>query len=96
MNVLVVYDVDTSAVDGQRRLRMVARACEGYGQRVQYSVFEVVASRTKIAKLMSELEGIIDSQRDSIRMYPLDGDALKRVVLLGRRRELPHEDAWVL
>lgn len=96
MNFLVVYDVETRTPEGQRRLRQVAKACEGYGQRVQYSVFEVVCSRTKLAQLIMELEGVMDPRSDSIRVYPLDGDALNRVVLLGPRREIPHEDAWVL
>lgn len=96
MNFLIVYDVETVTREGQRRLRRVARACEGYGQRVQYSVFEVVCSRTKISQLILELESIMDSRCDSIRVYPLDRDGLDRVVLLGPRRELPSNDAWVL
>lgn len=96
MNYLVVYDVETLDRDGQRRLRKVAKLCEGYGQRVQYSVFEVVCSRTKMALLVVELEAAMDPRRDSIRIYPLDRDGLSRVLLLGLRRELPQDDAWVL
>lgn len=96
MNFLVVYDVQTTTREGQRRLRQVARACEGYGQRVQYSVFEVVCSRTAMARLVVELEGIMEQGVDSIRIYPMDRDGFSRVVLLGPRREIPHEDAWVL
>lgn len=68
MNFLVVYDVETVTRDGQRRLRHVARACEGFGQRVQYSVFEVVCSKTKMAQLIVQLESIMDPQVDSIRV----------------------------
>ncbi len=96
MNFLVVYDVETTTREGQRRLRQVARACEGYGQRVQYSVFEVVCDRTSMARLVVHLEEIMDPGVDSIRIYPLDRDGFARVVLLGPRREIPHEDAWVL
>ena len=39
MLVLVCYDVNTETKAGRRRLRRVARACEGIGQRVQKSVF---------------------------------------------------------
>ena len=42
MELLVSYDVDTTTPEGQRRLRRVAKACEGIGHRVQKSVFEVV------------------------------------------------------
>ena len=61
MNFLVVYDVETTTREGQRRLRQVARACEGYGQRVQYSVFEVVCDRTSMARLVVRLEEIMEA-----------------------------------
>jgi CRISPR-associated protein Cas2 len=41
MMVLVSYDVATSTEGGTRRLRRVARACKDFGQRVQFSVFEI-------------------------------------------------------
>lgn len=40
MFVLVTYDVSTVTPEGRRRLRRVARVCENFGQRVQFSVFE--------------------------------------------------------
>jgi CRISPR-associated protein Cas2 len=40
MMVLVSYDVSTESQRGKRRLRRVARACQDWGQRVQFSVFE--------------------------------------------------------
>ena len=39
MLVLVSYDVPIEK-KGQKRLRRVAKACENFGQRVQYSIFE--------------------------------------------------------
>ncbi|MBI3966168.1 MAG: CRISPR-associated endonuclease Cas2, partial [Chloroflexi bacterium] len=44
MEVLVTYDVATESVEGQRRLRRVAKVCEAYGQRVQKSVFECLVN----------------------------------------------------
>lgn len=41
MLVLVTYDVNTIEDGGRKRLRRVARTCEDYGQRVQFSVFEI-------------------------------------------------------
>lgn len=96
MNVLIVYDVETVTREGQRRLRQVAKKCEGYGQRVQYSVFEVECSRTKLARLVLELEAAMDPALDSIRVYLLDRDGFDRAILLGRKRELSHREAWVL
>jgi CRISPR-associated protein Cas2 len=96
MNVLVAYDIDTHTREGERRLRQVAKACEGFGQRVQFSLFEVVCSRAKLAKLVAELETIMDSDVDSIRVYLLDNDAFSRVNRLGQRKELAEERSWVL
>ena len=42
MLVLVSYDVSTIDKEGRRRLRRVAKTCQNYGQRVQYSVFECI------------------------------------------------------
>jgi CRISPR-associated protein Cas2 len=39
MMVVVSYDVAKTG-NGDRRLRKVAKACENYGQGVQYSVFK--------------------------------------------------------
>ena len=36
MLVLVTYDVSTSSPGGAGRLRRVARACQNFGQRVQF------------------------------------------------------------
>ena len=41
MLVLVTYDVNTVEGNGAARLRAVAKACRDYGQRVQFSVFEI-------------------------------------------------------
>lgn len=39
MFVLVSYDADTRDADGRKRLRNIARICQNWGQRVQFSVF---------------------------------------------------------
>jgi CRISPR-associated protein Cas2 len=71
MELLVTYDVGTTDVDGQRRLRRVAKVCEGFGHRVQKSVFEVVCEPAQYALLQYELLDVIDSRRDSMRIYRL-------------------------
>lgn len=43
MLVLVTHDVNTLTDGGKKRLRQVARACEEYGQRVQFSAFQIEA-----------------------------------------------------
>lgn len=96
MNYLVLYDVSTVTAAGQKRLRRVARICEGYGQRVQYSVFEVVCSPTTIARLCAELTKVVLPSEDSLRIYPVRCDFSTDVIRVGLQREIPHEEAWTL
>lgn len=69
MLVLVCYDVNTEDKAGRRRLRRVARACEGIGQRVQKSVFECQVDVAQFEVLERKLLGEIDEQSDCLRLY---------------------------
>ena len=69
MLVLVCYDVNTEDKAGRRRLRRVARACEGVGQRVQKSVFECQVDVGQFEALERRLLGEIDAQLDCLRIY---------------------------
>jgi CRISPR-associated protein Cas2 len=69
MRILVVYDVNTESASGRRRLRRVAKACEGFGQRVQKSVFECDLQDGHYEKLRHDLRKIIDDAQDDLRIY---------------------------
>lgn len=71
MLVIVCYDVSTETKEGRRRLRQVARACEGVGQRVQMSVFECKVDAMKLEELERKLLSIIDIREDCLRFYRL-------------------------
>ena len=79
MYVLVTYDVSTVTAGGKRRLRAVARACEGRGQRVQASVFEMKLDPAGFAALRAELLSLIDPATDSLRFYRLGRNWRDRV-----------------
>lgn len=84
MEILVTYDVNTETAAGRRRLRRVARVCEKYGQRVQYSVFECVVDGAQLASLTHELSEEIDVASDSLRIYRLQEPRSRYVQSLGR------------
>lgn len=65
------YDVSTETVDGRSRLRRVAKVCEGYGQRVQKSVFECTVNEAQLELLRHKLLLIINEHEDSLRIYRL-------------------------
>ena len=71
MLVIVCYDVSTETREGRRRLRQVARVCEGLGQRVQKSVFECRIDLARFEDMERRLLAIIDPTRDCLRFYRL-------------------------
>jgi CRISPR-associated protein Cas2 len=84
MELLIVYDVATSEAAGQKRLRRVAKACEGYGQRVQDSVFECTLSDVQLEQLRARLLEIVDLAEDSLRIYRLLQPRAQHVEVIGR------------
>lgn len=85
MLVLVTYDVSTSEAGGARRLRAVAKACRDYGQRVQYSVFEIEADPAQWTMLKARLEAIIKPEFDSLRYYYLGANWQRKVEHVGAK-----------
>lgn len=85
MLVLVTYDVNTLEPGGKKRLRHVARACEDYGQRVQFSVFEIEVDPAQWARLKARLEGAIDPAHDSLRYYYLGANWERRIEHVGAK-----------
>jgi len=85
MMVLVSYDVATSADGGEKRLRRVARACQDYGQRVQYSVFEIEVDPATWTVLRQQLLDKIDENTDSLRFYFLGANWKRRVEHVGAK-----------
>lgn len=85
MMVLVTYDVRTNSKEGKRRLRRVARACEDWGQRVQFSVFECDLDPAQWTALRARLIEIIDPETDSLRFYQLGAEWRRRVEHIGAK-----------
>lgn len=71
MLVIVCYDVNTETLPGRRRLRRVAKLCEGTGQRVQKSVFECQINLMQMEELERKLLKEIDVEQDCLRLYRL-------------------------
>ncbi|TWP51728.1 CRISPR-associated endonuclease Cas2 [Lentzea tibetensis] len=96
MELLITYDVDTTTPAGQRRLRRVAKACEGMGHRVQKSVFEVVCEPAQRVQLEADLARIIDTNLDSIRVYQLDRGTFGAAQHLGAAVRPPHHGPLIV
>ncbi len=67
IRVVVVYDV----IDNKRR-RKLSDLLEGYGKRVNRSVFEcLISSQSKFNRLLLEIEKETHKKEDSVRIYHL-------------------------
>jgi len=96
MLVLVSYDVSTTDSEGPRRLHRVAKACQNYGQRVQYSVFECILDPAQWAFLKQRLIDLIDQEVDSLRFYYLGANWRRRIEHVGAKKSLDQEGPMIV
>lgn len=96
MELLVAYDVNTETLEGRRRLRRVAHVCEGFGQRVQKSVFECTLSEGDLERLVHRLTDEANLTEDSLRLYRLREPRRKFLRVLGREPDFDLDDPLVL
>ena len=95
MMVLVSYDVKTEDRQGRKRLRQIARQCENWGQRVQYSVFECLVEPAQWTALRAALIDIMDKEKDSLRFYFLGANWKRRVEHVGAKEAVDPEGPLV-
>lgn len=91
MLILVSYDVAVTSEGGARRLRRIARACQDYGQRVQFSVFEIEIPPDQWVLLRARLVGEMDPAQDSLRFYFLGSANRRRIEHVGTKPTLDFE-----
>lgn len=96
MNLVVAYDVNTETREGKRRLRQVAKVCQGFGQRVQYSVFECSLVPAQLTRFRAKLLKIVDTSQDSLRIYRLHGERDEVVEVHGRDLYTDLGETWVV
>lgn len=76
---LVAYDIADP-----RRLRRVAKACEDFGLRRQYSVFFCRLAAVDVVRLKTRLYDVIDLDRDQVLFIPLCERCARAIESLGR------------
>ena len=96
MLLLITYDVNTEDADGRKRLRMIAKQCVNYGQRVQNSVFECLLDAGQCRSLQAKLVSIMDPKRDSLRFYYLGNKYEKKVEHFGSKKTYNPEDTLMV
>ena len=96
MQLVLAYDVNTTTPAGRRRLRTVAKICEGYGHRVQKSVFEITCDEAALLKLIDRVSRTIDHDDDSVRIYRLPAHGFETARTLGNAHPVPHSDPLIV
>ena len=82
-NFLVVYDI----TDNKTRKKL-SDLLEGYGFRVNLSVFELTIKETKLKKLIPKIEKLVDKKYDSVRFYNICQNCKTKSFNLCRDREI--------
>ncbi len=79
---LVCYDICHP-----KRLRRVAKTCESFGTRLQYSVFECPLDGVRLENLKAALADIIHHEEDQVlfvHLGPVDARSAFRIEALGQ------------
>jgi CRISPR-associated protein Cas2 len=80
--IFVSYDISSN-----KRRDKVAKTCESFGSRIQYSVFECPLDELRFQKLKAELGEVINGDQDQVLFFslgPESGDASLRIESIGR------------
>jgi CRISPR-associated protein Cas2 len=91
MLVLVTYDIP----DDKRRLKL-ANLLEGYGRRVQFSVFECFLTLDEMRLLHQKVQKRVKAAEDNVRFYWISEDAVKRILTIGSSPPEPPPNAYIL
>lgn len=74
----VSYDITVP-----KRLAKIAKILSNFGLRVQYSFFECEMEKQKMELLKTQILENMDLEEDSLRIYPLCEDCLKKASSIG-------------
>lgn len=86
MLIVAAYDIAITSPGGERRLNRVAKICSRYGQRVQNSVFECNIDTLSFMKMRSELDKVVDLDKDSLRFYNLGKHYKSKIIHEGTKK----------
>lgn len=91
MFMIVSYDIPQD-----NRRTKIAKTLEGFGRRVQYSVFECRLKPPQLERLRLELEQLMDEEEDDIRFYFLCGNCVPKMKRLGKRHLPVQQHVYIL
>lgn len=78
MIVLIAYDVASN-----RRRLQISKLLAGFGERVQYSVFECELTAERYALVRERLAGLANAKQDRVHFYPICRGCFGRAETIG-------------
>lgn len=78
MTYFISYDVSN-----QKRRQKVAKVLKNFGIRIQYSFFECEFEKNELDDLRRKILEQINLDEDSLKIYPLCSDCLKKTYSIG-------------
>jgi CRISPR-associated protein Cas2 len=90
LHVVVAYDIP----DDRRRLK-IAKVLLGYGERVQYSVFECRVTKVEYLRMKEKLDELIEPEEDAVSFYFLCEGCRGKIERIGGRKLLPEDVIFI-
>lgn len=91
MLVVVVYDIP----DDKRRTKL-SNFLEGYGRRVQLSVFECFLNLEEMRQLYEKVRKLVKPAEDNVRFYWISQEAVSRSLTIGGEAPQPPPKYYVI
>jgi CRISPR-associated protein Cas2 len=91
MLVLVVYDIPND-----KRRTKLSNFLEGYGRRVQFSVFECFLNLDEMGELYGRVKKLVKPAEDNVRFYWISQEAVSRVLTIGGESPQPPPKYYVI
>jgi len=91
MLVVVVYDIPND-----KRRTKLSNFLEGYGRRVQFSVFECFLSLDQMRQLYEKVKKLVEPVEDNVRFYWISEEAVSRVLVIGGEAPQPPPKYYVI
>lgn len=91
MHLVAAYDISDP-----RRLTKVAGIMKDYGERIQYSVFEMEISSDRFTQLVRRVSAVLDPDADGVKYFEICERCLAAAIRLGRHAALGSDEPWTI
>ena len=89
--VIIVYDIP----DDRRRTKL-SNFLEGYGRRVQWSVFESFISLSEMRELYQKVKKLVLPAEDNVRFYWISDEGLASTLTIGSEKPTDPPNFYII